>query len=59
MSIEKIRREYTPICDGCGETLPAEDDFYDAVEAKKRAGWRSQKYGSDWYDYCPACQQEI
>ena len=60
MSIEKYHSDagtiYTPACDICGETLPAEDDFYDAVQSKKDAGWVSQKVGGEWEDACIACQ---
>ena len=34
-----------------------EEDFYDAVDAKKAAGWRSRKDAhGEWIDLCPACQ---
>ena len=58
MSIEKIGGFYTPTCDQCGEELQTEFDFYDAVEAKKAAGWRSVKETYGWQDYCPACYEE-
>ena len=32
---------FTPVCDGCGDELADEYDFYDAVDAKKLAGWRT------------------
>lgn len=51
---------YTPVCDYCGDSLPAEFDFYDAVNAKKAAGWKSIKdnYG-DWTDACPECAKQF
>ena len=58
MSIERGRGiEYIPTCDVCGATLPEEFDFYDAVNAKKLAGWRSRKLGGEWEDVCLECQQ--
>lgn len=61
MSIIKERGRfgtvYTPTCDGCGEQLQGEYDFYDAVDAKKAAGWRSVKDNGEWYDYCKGCQE--
>lgn len=56
MSIEKIGGGYVPTCDFCGEELPEEYDFYDAVDAKKAAGWKSvkDKFG-EWADACPDC----
>lgn len=62
MAIEKRweggEQIFTPICDGCGEELEDEYDFYDAVNAKKLAGWRSKKIGGDWQDFCPECQEK-
>ena len=56
MSIVKNGKSYTATCDICGEELPAEFDFYDAVNSKKENGWKSQKYQGEWQDVCPACQ---
>lgn len=62
MAIEKRweggEQIFTPICDGCGDELADEYDFYDAVEAKKLAGWRSKKVYGEWQDYCPECQEK-
>ena len=62
MAIEKRWKDgeevFTPVCDVCGDNLDDEWDFYDAVEAKKQAGWRSRKVGDDWIDMCPYCQKE-
>lgn len=49
---------FTPTCDGCGDMLDDEYDFYDAVQAKKIAGWQSKKMYGEWYDYCPECQEK-
>lgn len=57
MSIENFHGAYTAVCDCCGDILPPEDDFYDAVTAKKSAGWKSQKTDGQWEDICPDCQK--
>lgn len=56
MSIEREYGRYIPACDGCGAALETEDNFQDAVDAKRNAGWRSRKYGDEWTDLCPVCQ---
>lgn len=56
MGIDNFGGIYTPACDICGEELDGEFNFYDAVDAKKRAGWRSQKVNGQWEDVCPECQ---
>jgi len=60
MSIEKFAGFFTPTCDICGEELPSEYDFYDAVQAKKDEGWKSRKneYG-EWEDVCRTCQEGV
>lgn len=58
MSIERYYRFYTPTCDCCGATLQAEESFYDAVQAKKDAGWISRKVKGEWEDVCTDCQAE-
>ena len=55
---EDGERIYIPVCDGCYENLDPEYDFYDAVDAKKAAGWRSKKVDGEWFDYCPDCQKK-
>lgn len=57
MSIERFGNIYTPTCDRCGAELPGEFDFYDAVNAKKREGWKSRKTNGEWEDICPDCQE--
>lgn len=60
MSIERCGDTYTPVCDYCGDELPPEYDFYDAVEAKKAAGWKSIKDDcGEWSDACPECAREL
>jgi len=58
MSIDRRYEYYTPVCDFCEARLPSGLSFQEAVEIKKRAGWRTRKdeYG-DWVDMCPDCQQ--
>lgn len=47
---------YTPVCDICSATLPAEYSFEDAVGSKKAHGWRSVcDLNGDWWDLCPDC----
>lgn len=60
MSIVRRGSGFVPICDMCGDALATEYDFYDAVDAKKAAGWRSVKddYG-DWQDVCPDCARDM
>lgn len=55
MSIEKNYGRFQPMCDACGHALEEHDDFYDAVSAKKAAGWKIQKIGEDWIDTCTNC----
>jgi len=55
MSIDKEYGQYTPTCDVCGERLEGYDDFEDAVNGKKVAGWKSTKLDGEWIDYCPNC----
>ena len=62
MSIEKKwvggEETYTPVCDVCGDELDYEYDFYDAVDAKKRAGWRSRQINGEWIDVCDRCLED-
>ena len=63
MSIQKRweggEQIFTPTCDLCGAELEDEYDFYDAVDAKKLAGWRSKKIDGEWQDFCPECREKI
>ena len=59
MSIERYGDTYIPTCDYCGAELSAEYDFYDAVDAKKLAGWKSLKDGTVWGDCCLTCHKEM
>lgn len=54
MSIEKDYDIYIALCDICGDDIGPFEDFYDAVDAKKAAGWRSRKDAhGEWLDICP------
>lgn len=58
MSMDRFRGFITPVCDCCETRLPAEENFWDAVAAKRKAGWKSRKDESgDWVDLCPECQK--
>lgn len=49
---------YTLTCDVCGEE--ANDDFfdfYDAVDYRRKSGWKSRKTKHGWEDVCPECQE--
>ena len=60
MSIEKTGETYyQPTCDICGDQLGTEIDFYDAVQAKKDAGWKSRKINGEWQDICTDCQERV
>lgn len=62
MSIERFYGSagpsFTPTCDSCYEQLPCEMSFQDAVNAKRRAGWKSRNTDGEWEDICPECQEE-
>ena len=59
MSIDRYRNFDTPVCDYCEAQLPAEESFQDAVDAKRRAGWKCRKdERGEWEDICPDCQRE-
>ena len=55
---EKWDVEFTAVCDVCGDTLPSEEEFKLAVDAKKRHGWRSQLTGGEWQDLCTKCKEK-
>ena len=58
MSIENYYGLHVASCDICHEAkLDGEHDFYDAVRAKKAAGWKSKKIDGEWHDICCDCQR--
>lgn len=57
--IESISGSYILICDICGEGACKDfDDFYEAVDYKKKEGWKGKKINGEWQDVCPDCQEE-
>ena len=56
MSIERYFRQYTPVCDYCGNRLPGEESFSAAIRAKREAGWECRKVNGEWEDICTDCQ---
>lgn len=57
--IDSFNGMYTLTCDICGEAYPETFfDFYDAVKAKKRAGWKSRKIEGEWEDVCNSCLEQ-
>jgi len=58
MSIDNYYGLYVATCDICFENeLDGEHSFYDAVAAKKEAGWKSKMIDGKWHDVCCHCQQ--
>ncbi len=54
--IEGFNGMYTLTCDVCGEEYPETFfDFYEAVNEKKQAGWKSRKIDGKWEDMCDMC----
>ncbi len=54
--IEYIFGGYTLTCDVCGESVGYNfPEFEDAVNYKKKSGWRSQRRDGEWEDVCPEC----
>lgn len=49
---------YVPVCDRCGNTLEPEEEFSDAVQAKKDAGWRSFNVDGQWKNVCTDCLEK-
>jgi hypothetical protein len=57
MSTRRSHGLVWPECNGCGDELPAEGSFDDLVQAKKKAGWKTDKTENGYVDTCPACQK--
>ena len=58
--IYKGRYTYTPICDGCGKKLGAEQVYDLAVGAMKAEGWQlvqTNRMMAQWYHFCPECKE--
>lgn len=57
--IDKHYGKRIPVCDYCMENLPPEDDFDDAVQAMKAAGWKTKKdEDGEWVNICTDCQKQ-
>jgi hypothetical protein len=57
--IDKHFGEYVLVCDICEEEAGERwETFQDAVEGKKKLGWKSQNAGNGWEDVCPSCQKK-
>ena len=50
--------KYKLYCDVCGDYLEF-DSFEDAVEYKKKEGWKSFRNAGMWEDTCPECLGNI
>jgi hypothetical protein len=56
--MERRYGEYVSVCDECDAELDAEGTWQAAVEAKRAAGWRTERQPTGAYaDICPACGQ--
>ena len=56
MAIENFEGElYTAVCDECGEELPPEFDWNDAVIAMREEKWQSKYTDDGWINLCPDC----
>lgn len=57
MSIMRAGNFFELICDVCGEECGEQFyNFQEAVDHKKANNWQAKKYGTDWVDSCPDCQ---
>lgn len=60
MSIKAEFGKYVPTCDMCEDTLPPEENYLFAVDAKEAAGWIQVPSPNRFckLDLCPICQTE-
>ncbi len=49
-------RYYALVCDHCGDEAGHFDDFQEAVEEKRRYGFKSFNTDGEWQDLCSDCQ---
>ena len=56
MSIINFEGMYLPVCDVCGTELYVKFDLDEAVESKKREGWKERWINERFKDICPVCQ---
>ena len=58
--IEKLYGDYYVSCDACGRELDGvSDDFDEARDRLKAAGWKTTKLHDDWMNYCPECAKKL
>ena len=56
ISFPSIAHKYYRTCDGCGAFSEPADDYNDALNKAKAAGWVHIVEGNK--DYCPDCKKE-
>lgn len=57
--IERDGSTFTATCDTCPDHIEtAETDFFQAIEAIKKLGWRVFKQLGEWMHMCPACLEQ-
>lgn len=55
--IDKEYGKFTASCDICGEALPPENTFLEAVKAARRTGWKGQKIDGEHENICTICRK--
>lgn len=56
MSTDRIKGKIVFACDGCDDHLETEtDDFAEAGEVRRAAGWSARKHGDAWEHFCREC----
>lgn len=58
MSVEKEYGKFIVICDLCDESMPAADNWNDALSEAKAEGWQSKCVAGTWENYCPLCKED-
>lgn len=57
MSLDRIKGDIVWTCDECDDTLETStDDFAEARNDLRAAGWATTKEGEDWVHKCPDCK---
>ncbi len=59
MSIIRNYRDYTPICDICGDELEPGFSFYHAIDIMEAYGWKKRQIDGEWYDICINCSEDM
>jgi len=55
--IDRVYGKQVPTCDGCGDTLPPQETFQDALDAIKEEGWASDPVNGEFENYCKECKE--